>query len=74
MDFNLSDVQQSWKSKAVSLGRDLPEAAPAADLMMAAARVGLIDPQIDLLAAVAAVEAMAGESATAAQNGTSGSV
>src|SRR5215212_2092409 len=66
MDFNLSDVQQSWKSKAVSLGRDLPEAAPAADVMMAAARVGLIDPQIDLLAAVAAVEAMAGESASAA--------
>lgn len=66
MEFNFSDVQQSWKSKAASLGHDLPESAPAGDVIMGAARVGLIDPQIELLAAVVAVEAMAGESASAA--------
>ena len=66
MEFNLSDVQQSWKSKAASLGRDLPAAARASDVIMGAARVGLIDPQIDLLAATVAVEAMAGETASAA--------
>jgi alkylation response protein AidB-like acyl-CoA dehydrogenase len=66
MEFNLTDVQQSWRAKAASLGRDLPAAAPAGDVIMGAARVGLIDPQIDLLAAVVAVEAMAEESASAA--------
>jgi alkylation response protein AidB-like acyl-CoA dehydrogenase len=66
MDFNLSDVQQSWKSKAELLGRELPDAAPASDVVIGAARVGLIDPQIDLLSAVVAVEAMATESAGAA--------
>jgi len=66
MDFNLSDVQLSWKSKAADLGRDLPPAATAADVVAGAARVGLIDPAIDLLAAAVAVEALACESATAA--------
>jgi acyl-CoA dehydrogenase len=66
MDFNLSDVQQSWKSKATALGHDLPVAAPASDVIMGAGRVGLIDPRIDLLAAVVAVEALACESASAA--------
>jgi alkylation response protein AidB-like acyl-CoA dehydrogenase len=66
MDFNLTDVQQSWKAKAISLGQDLSAGATASDVVMGAARVGLIDPQIDLLAAVVAVEALACESASAA--------
>jgi len=66
MDFNLSDVQQAWKAKAASLGRDLPATAAAADVVAGAARVGLIDPSIDLLAAAVAVEALACESAGAA--------
>jgi len=66
MDFSLSDVQLAWKSKGTSLGRDLPPTATAADVIAGAARVGLIDPQIDLLAAAAAVEALACESASAA--------
>src|SRR3954468_1896827 len=66
MDFNLSNVQQSWKSRAASLGRELPATAAAADVISGAARVGLIDPQIDLLSAAVAVEALACESASAA--------
>jgi alkylation response protein AidB-like acyl-CoA dehydrogenase len=66
MDFNLSDVQQSWKAKAEALGRDLPEDPAAADVVMGAARVGLIDPRVDLLAAAVAVEALAIESSSAA--------
>ena len=66
MNFNLSDVQQSWKAKAESLGRDLVEDAVAADVVMGAARVGLIDPRADLLAAAVAVEALAEESSAAA--------
>jgi alkylation response protein AidB-like acyl-CoA dehydrogenase len=66
MDFNLSDVQLAWKSKATALGRDLPPTAVAADVVAGAARAGLIDPQIDLLAAAVAVEALACESASAA--------
>lgn len=66
MDFNLSDLQQSWKSKAESLGRDLVEDAAAADVVMGAARVGLLDPRIDLLAAAGAVETLAYRSSAAA--------
>src|SRR3954465_4223256 len=66
MDFTLSDIHLAWQAKAVSLGHDLPATAAAADVIAGAARVGLIDPRIDLLAAVVAVEALASESATAA--------
>src|SRR4051794_12949163 len=66
MNFTLSDIQRSWHAKALALGRELPHDAPAADVVMGAARVGLIDPAIDLLAAVVAVEALACESAAAA--------
>jgi alkylation response protein AidB-like acyl-CoA dehydrogenase len=66
VDFTLSDVQQSWKSKAQSLGGELQDDAPAGDVVMGAARVGLIDPQIDLLSAAVAVEALAFQSAGAA--------
>src|SRR5688572_27045516 len=66
MDFNLSDVQQSWRAKGESLGKDLLEEPAAADVVMGAARVGLIDPGVDLLAAAAAVEALATASSSAA--------
>lgn len=66
MNFDLSDVQTSWKAKGRTLGRELPADAPAPDVIMAAARLGLIDPAGDLLAAVCAAEAMAAESVSAA--------
>ncbi len=66
MNFNLSDVQLAWKSKAASLGRELPATAASADVIAAAFRAGLIDPNIDLLSAAVAVEALACESAGAA--------
>ena len=66
VEFNLSDVQQSWKAKGESLGKDLLEEPAAADVVMGAARVGLIDPRVDLLAAAAAVEALATTSSSAA--------
>jgi alkylation response protein AidB-like acyl-CoA dehydrogenase len=63
MDFDLSDVQRSWRDKAQSLGRELSDDATAADVVIRAARVGLLDPQADLVAAALAVEALACESA-----------
>jgi len=66
MDFNLSEVQRSWKAKAEALGKDLPEDPAAADVVMGAARVGLIDPRVDLLAAAVAVEGLATGSSSAA--------
>ena len=65
MDFDLSDVQRSWREKAQSLGRELSADAAAADVVMGAARAGLLDPQADLVAAALAVEALACESAAA---------
>ena len=65
MDFDLTDVQRSWRDKAQALGRKLPEDAAAADVVMGAARVGLIDPEADLIAASLAVEALASQSAAA---------
>ena len=66
MNFDLTDVQESWRGKAQDLGRDLPEDAAAADVVMGAARVGLLDPRADLLSAAVAVEALAFESAASA--------
>jgi alkylation response protein AidB-like acyl-CoA dehydrogenase len=66
MDFNLSDLQRSWQLKAQSLGRELAIDAPAAAVIAAAARAGLIEPRADLLATAVAVEAVAWESAGAA--------
>jgi len=66
MDFNLSPAQQSCRSRASALARDLGQDAPAGGAVSAAARAGLLDPGLDLLAVVAAVEAMALESAGAA--------
>ena len=65
MDFEFTDVQRSWREKAQALGRELAEDAAAADVVMGAARVGLIDPRADLIAAALAVEALACESAAA---------
>lgn len=65
MDFDCNEVQRSWRDKARSLGRELqPDPAPG-DVIMGAARVGLIDPRADLIAAALAVEALACESAAA---------
>jgi alkylation response protein AidB-like acyl-CoA dehydrogenase len=64
MEFNLSAVQQSWRQKAEALGRELAADATAADVVMGAARAGLIDPAADLLAVAVGVEALA--SATSA--------
>lgn len=65
MDFNLSDLQRSWQSKAHSLGRGLAADAPVGEVIRAAATAGLIDSQTDLLAAAVAVEALAYESSSA---------
>lgn len=66
MEFNLSEVQQSFKTRAESLGTELHDGATAADVVMGAARVGLIDPRADLLSAALAVEGLAYESSAAA--------
>lgn len=65
MDFEFTDVQRSWREKAQTLGRELGEDAAAADVITGAARVGLIDPQADLVATSLAVEMVAAESAAA---------
>jgi hypothetical protein len=59
MDFEWTAVQRSWREKAKTLGHELSEEAAAGDVVMGAARVGIIDPQVDLLAAALAVEALA---------------
>jgi alkylation response protein AidB-like acyl-CoA dehydrogenase len=65
MDFDFTEVQRSWREKAQTLGRELAEGAAASDVIMGAARVGLIDATADLVAASLAVEALACESAAA---------
>ena len=66
MDFDLTGVQASWQEKGESLGRELARDVAAANVIMGAARVGLLDPKADLLAVAVAVEAMACESPSAA--------
>ena len=65
MDLSFSPTQLSWKQKAEDLGRDLAADAVAADAVLGAARVGLIDPAVDLLAAATAVETLALQSSAA---------
>jgi alkylation response protein AidB-like acyl-CoA dehydrogenase len=65
MDFDLTDVQRSWRENAQALGRELAAESTASDVILGAARVGLIDPRADLVAAALAVEALACESAAA---------
>lgn len=66
MNFDLTDVQAAWKEKGTALGRDLAGDPAAAAVAMGAARVGLLDPNADLLAAAVATEAMAYASPAAA--------
>jgi alkylation response protein AidB-like acyl-CoA dehydrogenase len=65
MNFEWTEVQRAWREKGKALARELPEDAAAADVVMGAARIGIIDPQVDLLAAALAVEALATESPAA---------
>jgi alkylation response protein AidB-like acyl-CoA dehydrogenase len=65
MDFELTDVQRSWRDKARALGRELADTAAAGDVVTGAARAGLIDSRADLLAVSFAVEALSCESAAA---------
>jgi alkylation response protein AidB-like acyl-CoA dehydrogenase len=66
VEFDFTDVQRSFKERAEALGKDLQEDAAAADVVMGAARVGLVDPRADLLAVALAVEGLAYESSAAA--------
>lgn len=66
MDFSLSALQLSWRSRAVALGRRLSPDASAADVIREAAAEGLTGTTPDLLAAAVAVDALAAESAAAA--------
>src|SRR5262245_2694605 len=66
MDFDLTPVQRTWQDKAALLGRELAADATAADVAMAAARAGLLEPGADLLSVVVAIEALAAESPSAA--------
>ena len=65
MEFEWTEVQRSWREKAKAFGRELADDAAAADVVMGAARAGIVDPQVDLVAAALAVEALACESPAA---------
>ena len=65
MDFNLTPVQQSWKEKAQTLATELADESAAADVVMGAARVGLLDPRADILSAAVAIETLAYHSSAA---------
>lgn len=65
MTFDLTDVQASWQEKGAALGGDLGPDPAAADVVMGAARVGLLDPAVDLLARALAVDALAFHSPSA---------
>jgi alkylation response protein AidB-like acyl-CoA dehydrogenase len=66
MTFDLTDLQQTWRNRADALGRQLSAHAGAAEVVRAAAAVGLIVPDADVLAAAVAVDALATESSSAA--------
>ncbi len=66
MDFDLTEVQAAWKAKGEALGKDLAIDAAAGDVVVGASRVGLLDPNVDLLALAVAVEALAFESPSSA--------
>ena len=65
MDFDLSDVQRAWQDKGTTLGRELAPDASASDVVMGAARVGVLDANADLLSVAVAIEALAAESPSA---------
>jgi alkylation response protein AidB-like acyl-CoA dehydrogenase len=64
VNFTLTDVQRSWREKGHALAGDLPADAAAADVVMGAARVGLLDPRADVMSAAVAVEALAYDAAS----------
>jgi alkylation response protein AidB-like acyl-CoA dehydrogenase len=66
VDFDLSDEQRSCQARGRALGRELTDEASAADVVSGAARAGRIDHGVDLLAAAAAVDALAAETAGSA--------
>lgn len=66
MNFELTGVQRAWRDKGTALGRELAAEAAAADVVMGATRVGLLDPGIDPLAMAVAIEALATEAPAAA--------
>jgi alkylation response protein AidB-like acyl-CoA dehydrogenase len=65
MKFELTDLQASWKSKGEELGGELPLDASPGEVVMGAARVGLLDARADLVSIAAAVESVAYRSASA---------
>ncbi len=66
MDFELSELQRAWRDKGARLAEELAPEPAAADVVLGAARLGLLAPDADLLALTLAVEAMAIRSASAA--------
>jgi len=66
MDFELGAVERAWRDKGAALGRDSARDPAPATVVQAAARAGLLDPAVDLLAVAVAVEAMAEASPAAA--------
>lgn len=62
MDFDLAEGQAQWRDTGGALGRALARDTPAAEIVMAAARAGLLSPEADLLSVTMAVEAAAIES------------
>ena len=66
MNFNLTDAQRDWQSRASALAGALPARPPAHAVIRAAAEAGLLDAQTDLLGCVVAVQELARSSATAA--------
>ncbi len=66
MRFDLSEGQALWREKAQALAADLVYDAAAGDAIMGAVRHGLLHARTDLLSHVAAVEALAAASPSAA--------
>jgi alkylation response protein AidB-like acyl-CoA dehydrogenase len=66
MDFDLTEVQRSWRDRGGALGREVARDPAAATVVQGAARAALLEPAAGLLAVAAAVEAMAEASPAAA--------
>lgn len=66
MDFELGPVERSWREKGTALGREVARDPAAAPVVQGAARAGLLDPAVDLLAVAVAAEAIAEASPAAA--------
>ena len=65
VDFDLTDVQATWRDRAAELGGDVAEDPAAATVIAGAARIGLLDPAADVLAVAVATAALASESPAA---------